>query len=386
MKVLINGIERKDFLTQEVNFNYDSVSDTFSFSMPFLGEDIFRPLGYYSVDIWNDAGNRKLLTGTILNHHFKSNSQASEITISGYSKTGILGDCPNIPEGVKSGENSTDVAATATDGIVDGIANFPASAGESSNFGNVSLLELAKTLVAPFGIPIVVDDIVKDKVNEMYEQATTSPDESVAAYLGKLATLKNIVLRSNPNGDLVFTQIDENKPSVAKFQSGVDPQIELGLEVNGQAMYNKIHISGRADLYKDTPEDVAKSGESQVIENRLVKLAKRETLKVQGTEITMIKDVAKAALADQLKNICVSITITGDKLEKQKDEKGKDVYLELKPGDLVDIYAPDIFIRQSTKFMIRSISIKENAKEKTQTLKCVLPQTMTGTAPYLIFG
>ena len=382
MKIHINGIHRTNFITQEINFNYDSVADTFSFSMPFLGEDIFRPLAYYSVDIWNDSGNRKLLTGTSLNHHFKSNSQASEVTISGYSKTGILGDCPNIPEAIKSSEKTDDV----TSGIVSSITNILTKTGESSNFGDTSLLELAKKLVAPFGINIIVDDIVKDKVNENYEMCTTSPDESVSTYLGKLATLKNVVLRSNPNGDLVFTQIDENKASVAKFTAGIDPQIEMALEVNGQAMFNKIHISGRVDLYEDNKEDSAKSGESEVIEDRLVKLTTRETLKIQGTETTMIKDVCKAALADELKNICVSITITGDKITASLDEKGNEIYLDLKPGDLVDIKAPDIFIRQSTKFMIRSISIKENAKEKTQIIKCVLPQTMTGTAPYLIFG
>jgi prophage tail gpP-like protein len=381
MKIHINGTPRIDFITQEVNFNYDSVADTFSFSMPFKDEDIFKPLEYYSVDIWSDS-NRKLLTGTILNHHFKSNSQSNEITISGYSKTGILGDCPNIPEAIKANEKTDDV----TSGVVNVITDIFTKTGDSSNFGDTSLLELAKKLVAPFGINILVDDIVKDKVNEMYEMCTTSPDESVSAYLGKLSTLKNIVLRSNPNGDLVFTQIDENKSSVAKFTAGVDPQIEMSLEVNGQAMFNKIHISGRVDLYSDDKADAAKSGESEVIENRLIKLTKRETLKIQGEEVTMIKDVCKAALADELKNIVVSITITGDKLERSKDEKGNEIYLELKPGDLVDIKAPDIFIRQETKFMIRSISIKENAKEKTQILKCVLPQTMTGTAPYLIFG
>lgn len=381
MKIHINGISRTDFITQEVNFNYDSVADTFSFSMPFKGEDIFKPLEYYSVDIWSTSG-RKLLTGTILNHHFKSNSQSTEVTISGYSNTGILGDCPNIPEAIKASEKTDYV----TSGVVNAITDIFTKTGDSSNYGDTSLLELAKKLVAPFGVNILVDDIVKDKVNERYEMCTTSPDESVSAYLGKLSTLKNVVLRSNPNGDLVFTQIDENAHSVAKFTAGVDPQIEMSLEVNGQAMFNKIHISGRVDLYSDDKEDAAKSGESEVIENRLVKLTKRETLKIQGTEVTMIKDVCKAALADELKNIVVSITITGDKLEKTKNEKGNEVYLELKPGDLVDIKAPDIFIRQDTKFMIRSISVKENAKEKTQILKCVLPQTMTGTAPYLIFG
>ena len=378
MIVYINGIKKTDFLTQEVNLNYDSICDTFSFSMPFLGESIFAPLNYYSVDIFDDSGKRKLLTGVILNSHFKSNSNANEITISGYSKTGILGDCPNIPDGVKTGEQNSETQNNDPLNVE--------SNGASSNFGNISLLELTKTLIKPFGISVSVDDIVKDKVNEAYESTTTTLDESVSAYLSKLATLKNVVLRGNAYGEIVFTQIDDSANPVVKFQSGVDPLIEMSLEVNGQQMFNQIHISGRANLDADVDKDSVMSGEGELIINPLVKLATRQTLKVQGTEITLIKDVAKAALADELKNITVSIEIVGQKLQKEEDDNGNIILTELVPGDLVDIYAPDIFIKKSTKFMIRSIVFKENAKERTQSIKCVLPQTMTGNNPSLIFG
>jgi len=171
-----------------------------------------------------------------------------------------------------------------------------------------------------------------------------------------------------------------------KFQSGIDPLIEMSLEVNGQQMFNQIHISGRANLDADVDKDSVMSGEGELIINPLVKLATRQTLKVQGTEITLIKDVAKAALADELKNITVSIEIVGQKLQKEEDDNGNIILTELIPGDLVDIYAPDIFIKKSTKFMIRSIVFKENAKERTQSIKCVLPETMTGNTPSLIFG
>lgn len=378
MIVYINGVKRTDFLTQEVNLNYDSICDTFSFSMPFLGESIFSPLKYYSVDIFDDSGKRKLLTGTLLNHHFKSNSNATEITISGYSKTGILGDCPNIPDGIKTGEQNSETQALDPLSIE--------SNGSSSNFGNISLLELTKTLIKPFGITVSVDDIVKDKVNESYESTTTTLDESVSAYLSKLATLKNVVLRCTSGGELLFTQIDDTKQAVARFKSGSDPLIEMSLEVNGQQMFNRIHISGRANLDADENKDSVMSGDAELIINPLAKLSTRQTLRVQGTEITLIKDVAKAALADELKNIVVNIEIVGQKLQKEEDDNGNIIFTELVPGDLVDIYAPDIFINQNTKFMIRSIVFKENAKERTQSIKCVLPQTMTGNTPTLIFG
>jgi hypothetical protein len=149
-------------------------------------------------------------------------------------------------------------------------------------------------------------------------------------------------------------------------------------------------VSGRADLYGDENQDKSFTGEKDFIQNPLVKDVNRATLKVQGTEVKLIKDVSKAVLADELKNIVVTINIQGLKLEREETKNAETgettvVYNELKPGDLVNILAPDIYINRMTKFMIRQINHKEDAKERTMSITCVLPQTMTGNTPDLIF-
>ena len=397
MKVTINGHIITQITEKEVNFNYDSISDTFSFTLPHKGHEWLNPLGYYPVTIHDDSGNL-LLTGQVLNHHAKSNDKASEVTISGYSVTGILGDCPNIAEAIKEGEQKpdTDVSAPDPSGLgeiwntITGIFSpdvEPTAA--SSNFQGINLYELTKKVIAPFkniGISMgydVSDEITKRVQQEPYDQATTEPTESIGAYLSKLATLKNVVLRGTPTGNLEFTQLNENDKVRATFQNGMKC-IEMSLEVNGQSMFWGIHVCGKSDLYEDQKKDKSDSGNFDVRYNPLVSDKRRETLIMQGTEVKLIKNAVDSAFADSLKGINLNIEIPNMKeyietyhLSPELDTQYKQI-TALKPGDLIEVLNPEIFINHITKFMVRSISIKEDANGERETLKCIIPQMITG--------
>jgi len=377
MKIKINGTELSDFTVNDITFNYDAVSDTFSLSRPFfedweksknnkISKGLFKPLLYATVEIFDNNG-KKLLTGTLLNHHFKSTANANEISLSGYSKTGILDDCPNVIYSVEqaAGAETTDEQDTE------------ASRSQSTNYTGLTLLELATQLVKPFGIDVIVEDLVSERMNETYEQVTTDSSETVAASLSKMATLKNIVMRSTPEGKLRFTQVSPNLKPVAKFSTGDGVVNEISLQVNGQAMHSEIHVIGRVNILENESEDKEKAGDpSDVIKNPLITTIVRPTLKTQGTEHGMITDVKKAALADELKNISVQIECKGWKMIDDGI---------LSPGMLVSVKAPGIYLYDYTTLLVRSIQLKENAKEKTSSLTCVLPQTMTGEQPSLIF-
>ena len=97
MRFKIEGIKEVfDYIQADLVFNYDTVADTFSFTTPLfehwgVSKALWKPLTYKTIHIYTDSGNL-LLTGTILNSHFKSNNHANEVSITGYSKTGILED------------------------------------------------------------------------------------------------------------------------------------------------------------------------------------------------------------------------------------------------------------------------------------------------------
>ena len=363
MIIKINGFEISDFIVSDITFNYDSVSDTFSFTVPFFeswakDKKMYKPLSYPVIEIWSDRNkkklSRKLLTGYILNHSFKSNASANEISLSGYSKTGILDDCPDV----------ANYQATSTD-------------GKSTCNTGTTLKQLAESLTKPYGIEVVVDELVKTKVEtEPYDQVTTDESDTISGHLAKLATFKNVVMRSTPFGQLRFTQIDPKVSPKAHFSTGDGVVNEITMSVNGQSMHSDIILLGATPLVEDKGADAATTGETTKLKNPLVGLF-RPTIKKQGAENAKIKDSCKAALADELKNITVTI-----------DCKGWNIIDEdvLTCGDLITIDADSVFLYKKTTLLIRSIQLKEDAKEKKSVLTCVLPETMTGETPKLIFG
>lgn len=434
MVAYLNGTKIDSIITQEVTFNYDSVSDTFAFTVPYDNNVRWKPLTYPTLEIYDrpreERGCKKLLTGTVINHAFDNSPNANEVSISGYSATGILDDCPNITEELQAANETPQETEGDSDsgGFLSSITSFflpDTKTGQSSCFNGVSLLELAKTLVKPFGIDIVVDAIVNDKMNEPYDQCTVSPEESVASYLAKLATYKNVVMRATPYGQLRFTQIDRTAKPVIIFSTADLKNIvtfrdidKISIHVNGQNMYYKTYVTARETLSEDADTDANKTALSDNIINPLVGLKTREMLHIQGTEITRIPDVAMSVLADQLKNIEVTIELPGwitvDGVIESVDQvavnapKGRADMLSamastseqqwtsktnkktkariIAPGDLVGIYSPGIFLNNIDTWMVRSVQLKENAAGRNSTITCVLPETMTGEQPAMIFG
>lgn len=355
MIIKIAGIELSDFTVNDITFNYDAVSNTFSLTTPFFehwakSKKIFKPLSYPVVEIF-DNRRRKILTGNILNHTFRSNANGNEIALSGYSKTGILDDCPDASNSLT--ENG----------------------GQSTCYEGLSLRELAGALVKPFNIEVTVDDLVSGRMDEPIEQFTTDPSKSVALQLAALATLKNIVMRSTPDGKLLFTQVDPAQKPEARFSTGDGVVNEISLQVNGQAMHSCIGVTGSVALFEDDPEDMEKAGGIQEIVNPLVGLFRPKIVK-QGSETGAIEETAKATLAGELGNITVEVQCKGWKIIDDH---------ALSPGDLISVKSPDVYLYDWTTLLVRKISLKESANEKTSTLSCVLPETMTGNQPKLIF-
>ena len=367
MIVKIGGVVISNFITNELTFSYDSVADVFSFTFPFFEywevsdrnkiRDYFKPLAYKSVQVYDD-NRRLLLTGTILNHKFKDTANGTELSISGYSATGVLDDCPNVPKSENISSETNDKRAIST------------------NFANLTFLEFVKSLVAPFGIGVEVDDLVSSKMDEVFEQQTTEADDSVAATLAKLATLKNVVMRTTPGGNLKFTQIDPELKPVAKFATGDGVVNDISLDVNGQKMHSELHIAGTVDISEDEGEDRAKTGNTTVIVNPMITTVSRPGMKKQGSETGAVDATAKAALAEELKNIQLTINCKG---WKNVDEG------TLQPGQLISVKAAGCYLYNYQTFLVRSIQLKENSEGKSSVLTCVLPQTMTGDQPKLIF-
>lgn len=385
MRVDLNYINFQRVTDANITFRYDSIADTFSFRTPFNKSDIdllrnLKPLAYETVRIFSDAGEL-LMTGIVLNIDLEWDANRHMLAVSGASRTSVLDDCPDInsalvsqitdsflervksdPTGVINSEGLTQ----AYDAVKMGVDSSFDAKSVSTCYSNLTMKQFAEKVCNPYAIKVVVDDIVKEAMDTPYTQSTTEPRDSVAQILSDMAILKNIVMRSNAQGELVFTQIlPESQPTFV-FNIDDGGYISAKVSIKGQDMHSRIHVVGRTSV-----DDADPLGKVSYIDNYLV-LMHRPTLVEQGKEVGALMDVSKASLAKELQNITFTF-VTADWLLVDNGE--------VKVGDLVQFewfFKPVVLV-------IREISLTQNAEGKRCTIQCVLREAITGEKIGLVF-
>ena len=208
MRVVVNGKEFLYFTKGKITLKLDSIGSTFEFSSHFVAnnpehQEFFKPLQYYPVEFYNSE-NKKIFSGTILNHVFRSEKGRNLVAFSGYSKSGILEDV-TIP-----------------------VKNYPLESNKRS------LIDIATRLCGLYGIKVSVsqnttnlaNSAVKSKTGikektdlksldakskSVFGRTSASPTDSVKDYLAKLCSQKNIILSHDENGNVVFGEkINQN--------------------------------------------------------------------------------------------------------------------------------------------------------------------------------
>lgn len=337
MKIKINNQFYNFFDDITINYKLDSVASTFSFNARFNPNNeehkkIFRPLSYNKVQIFDNDNNLKF-TGTSLNTSLNSSEVQELQNISGYSKSGILEDC-TIPR-----------------------ASYPLERL------NISLYDIAWSMVGYFDLKFIVDDSVKKEMDLIYPKTVAGPEETVKEFLSKLASQRNILLSHNIKGNLLFYK--PNTKAKSKFFFNDQKGITMSLSVNGQAMHSKISV------IRQPSKDNQSLSPVDTVNNNLVGLNRTivKTLS-SGTE-TDTKKAADNILADQLKNISVNVSI--------------DRHIDVNCGDIVEVLNPEIFLYKKTRFMVSEITVNENNSSQSMTFNLVLPETFTGEIPKNIF-
>ena len=330
MKVKINDRFFYAFDAITINYKLDSVASAFSFKARFnpdneFHKEIFKPLQYQKVEIFDDNDNLKL-TGIALNTSLASASTRELQSISGYSKSGILEDV-NIP-----------------------FSSYPLEKN------NVSLNDIVKTLLSPFALSYSVDSSVLNDMNLNYNKTTASPTESIKSYISKLAAQRNITLSHNNKGDLVFTRPNIN--ATPKFLLNDQNTLSMSLSVNGQAMHSKIDVIRQPSKNNSGVSTVDSASNSLV--NAL-----RPTVKIltSGTD-TDTKKAADNILASELRGIALSISISN--------------IIDVSVGDIVEVINNEVYIYERTRFMVSEVMHSETIKGDNMVLKLVLPETFSG--------
>jgi prophage tail gpP-like protein len=334
IKIKINGRDCSFFNEGQITLNLDSIASTFAFKARFNPEnddhkELFKPLQYHKCEIFNTDG-KLLITGTILNHSFESNSVVNLITISGYSISGILEDVTIPP------------------------SQYPLQSN------NRSLKDIAQKLCGFYGIGLVIDKSIENLANAVFKKTTASPTDTVKDYIAKLTSQKDIILSHNEKGQVVlFKPNDKMKPN---YFFNKDNSLSMSSTFNGQGLHSEINV-----VRQPSGEN---SGVSTVdkITNPLIGKNRPTTKVLSSGEDTDTKKAADNELASELKAISVKVKLFG-------------LFDKIKPAEIVNIHNHEIYSFAYTRYMVSSVTLNFNEKEDTTDLDLVLPETYTGNVP-----
>jgi prophage tail gpP-like protein len=338
--ILKIGGNRYDFFNQvNVTLNYDSIASTFSFAAYFDPNSaehkrLFKPLSYSEAIV--QEGNERLITGTILSNVFKDNPSKALTSISGYSKTGILADCP-LP---------TSVYPLQSDGL--------------------TLREIAEKVIRPFGLGYAISSSVQSEMDKTYETVEAKPDESVESYLKKLASQKGIILSHDEIGQVLFTKARTNQRPIADLTNA---KTSASLKVNGQGLHSSLTV------LKDASIDESNAGEGSVT-NALVGIERpRIEVQTSGNDNDS-EDAASILRASELSNIELTIELPRWTINENI----------IRPNTIIEFRSKELYLYNKTNWFVRSVNLKGNEKEQTATLNCVLPSMFDLSDPLNIFN
>lgn len=385
---IITLLERID-----LNLKFDSVCSTFSFTTIFNANNpahkkMFAPGGFQEVIItYND---KRLLTGMITGVEFGSAGDPPKqlVTVGGYSKTGVLEDCPPVK------------AQRQNDGL--------------------TMKEIAEAICKDYYIDVIVDEEVEDLCDTVFTRSEPKKDESVRAYLDRLASHLNVVLSHNAYGDLLLTTAKAGKllttsetiitnaisdfggemgvPNIAAnrietastarevlyhFDNKNTPTTAMRMSFNGQRIHSDVQIWTQwegtndsdppilfnpyfrgADFHEAFTNVLKKYGETS-------SRGRRPRNEVQGEQTDQSDNkapvTARAVLGDELKAVTLNITTDRWVLDGAV----------ITPNQIITAENPDVYLYHKTKWFIQEVKLRADAKSQVAEITCVPPDAFS---------
>ncbi len=338
MRLVLGNNSYEFFNDISLSLKYNAIASQLGFKAYFDPQDeshkkLFKPLMYDVVKLYHE--DELLFTGRKISSSFKSSAVPSLATFSGYSLTGVMEDC-DIP-----------------------ISLYPIQ------FDGLSLKEITERLIKPFGISLVVDDIVKKEAETVYETVDADPSGSVRDFIVKLAAQRSIIVSSTRGGSLLFTKTKAGNKPIADLSDAT----EKTLTVNGQPLHSSITVISEADI------NGGNAGESEIKNGMIRSFRPRVSIQTSGKD-TDTELAAKSARASELNAIGLNIRLDSWLINDKV----------IFPNNIISVKDPSLFLYKKTNFIIESVTLTGNEKEQVAVLECVLPEAHTFGDPTNIFG
>lgn len=294
-------------------------------------KEAFRPFQYSDIDI--SVGGEVLFTGTAVSIAPVQDRTQRVMTVSGYSKPGVLQDC----------------TAPAS--------SFPIE------FNDQGLREIAQTLCKPFGIGV---EFQADQGEVFSPRVALEAEQKVFDFLVGLAKQRDLIIASTSGGKLLFWDGVETGEPVARLVQGFSPLLSVTPFFSPQDYYSS--VTGIRHVL------IGSEGTQITVPNsRLLGVIRPITFSAGDvTEAGLI--TAVDARAGRMFGNMASYTV---KVDTWRDSSGA----LWEPNTIISVEASGAMIYREYKFVIRTVEFNRTPREETASLNLVIPGSFNGKVP-----
>lgn len=331
--VRIAGVQWHAWSSVQIHRGLDSFS-TVAFESPFEPErqafrDTFQPFSFKDLEVL--VGGEPLFTGTLVGVAPSLDPKNRVVQCSGYSKPAVF-------------EDST-----------------PPASAWPLELNGLRLRAIAETLVGPFGVSV---EMSADE-GAAFRRVAIRPDEKVLPFLADLARQRGLIVSDTPAGALRFLQSAEGEPVVSLVE-GEAPLVGVSARFSPQSYYSEITGQARARA--------GHAGGGHTIENPfLTSIVRPLTFTLEETDGGDVEAATAARLGRMFGN---ALEVSVD-VPTWRDPAGA----LWTPGDTVTLEAPGAMIYNATNFLIRRVTLTQNADALSAALHLALPGAFSGDLP-----
>lgn len=337
IKIMIGGKPFSVWETASIKRSFDVVADSFTIGGPwnpneFVDRETFRPFTYPDFSLY--IGGEKIMSGIIVNHDPETSADKNKITISGYSRPGILADVP-LP-----------------------LSMYPFEAN------GLNLKQIIEKCCAPYGIQVEYNADTGPAFTDN-DKIDIEPGQIIYDYLIGLVRQRGVVLSSDVQGNLLVQTANIGDP-VETIIAGQPPFVKSGVNYNGQARHSSYTAIGT--------EAIRGEGKSATIEDNILKalgIQRPLIFDAKDTNSGSLKEAATAQYGRSLaESSSFNVTVQGWRRPSDNQlRKDNETIIYQNAGDM--IYQP-------TLFLIRDVEYTRSPDGELTELNIVFPECYNG--------
>lgn len=297
--------------------------------------EVIRPFSFQPFDVSDDGV--RLFRGTLLHVSPTVSESGSSVKLKGYSTPGVLQDC-TMP-----------------------VSSYPLQ------FRNVNIVDIAAQVAEPFGVSVVSEGFVGGP----FKRVKVKRDRKVLAFLINLAKQRQLLIRSNANGELVIAEPGPVFGPVASLRTDESPLESVNVDFRPQSYYS--HVTGVRSTRRGH-----RGSQHTIVNDRATELGIVRPLTISMRD-TSKGELARAAQAAAGRMLATSVAYTAQ-VTTWLDANGD----HWAPEATVELTAPKAFVPEPYKFQIRSVQLTRTPEGSSATLSLMLPGAFGGTPPSML--